>query len=650
MTLAAATVVLLTLTVMAVALFQTERDQINAVLKERLVATAYGASTAIDGDSLISLGRSDRMTVAWVIAQTTVRLFWRDSSGAAGASDGLGLVALGGGSPRLVAHSQWSMNRPPVPRPVWNPPPALADSVENIVAGRNPVFWFITGEHFLAIAPIYRSATIPAGYAVASLPRGIVRQELLGRLVRLAAFPLLALGSALVLAFFLSGRLTRRIKALADHARTVAGGDLSHDLNVTTGDEVASLAGALQQMTIRLRAMLREAEVNARTEAIGRLAGTVAHDFNNILTVIRVTTEFVREQLPKNHVVQDDIDEIAGAANRAAELTTQLLVFSRERVLPAANIDLNDTIERSAGMLRRLAGPKVIFTSILEPATLTIAMEPGQLDRVLVNLVVNARDAMPNGGTLELQTESEVFGPGNPPPADTILKNGAYAVMRVTDSGSGMTAETMARVFEPFFTTKAPGKGTGLGLASVRVIVHQCDGDITVASRLGQGTTFTVYLPLESEAAASVQTRDPMQTLVVGSETILLVEDEEGVRSVAKRILEKRGYSVLAARHAEDAMMIHGKFTGVIDLLLTDLMMPGMDGCQLAIELQRRHPGLPVLFMSGYADRAIFGGQRLDESQHFLRKPFTAESLTFAVRAAIHAGVPPCGALSPESR
>lgn len=634
MMLATATVVLVTLLVMVVAIYLTERDQINGVIKERLVATAYGASTAINGDSLVSLANSDRITVAWVNAQNAVRLFWRGSANEGSPLNGLGLVALDGDSPRLVAHSAWPMDRPRQ-KPAWDPPPGLSDSLGNIIAGKNAVFWFVTDEGFLAIAPVYRAETIPVGYAVASLPRDIVHQALLDRLSRRAAFPLLALIAALFLAFFLSGRLTNRISALADHAHAVAGGDLSHNVTVVRGDEVGALADALQQMTVRLRKMLHEAEVNARTEAIGRLAGTVAHDFNNLLTVIRVTTEFVREQLPKNHAAQDDINEIAGAADRAAELTTQLLVFSRERMLPASNMDINDTINRSVGMLRRLAGSNVIFTTMLDPNPLTISIGPGQLDRILVNLVVNARDAMPDGGTLDLHTESVEFTRQNPPPMETVLDPGSYAVMCITDSGSGMTEEVQARIFEPFFTTKAPGKGTGLGLASVRVIVRQCGGDITVRSAPGNGSTFTMFLPLERGSTTLLPTAQANRTLPGGSETILLVEDEESVRAVARRILEKRGYRVLTARRAEDALTMEEKFTGAIDLLLTDIMMPGMNGSQLAGAMRARRPVIPVLYMSGYADKSVFGGYPLDESQHFLHKPFTAESLTLAVRAAI---------------
>lgn len=502
MTLATATVVLVTLGVMGTALYLAERDQIRSVLRERLIATAYGASTAVDGDTLMAVSRANGITPAWVNAQNVTRLFLRESSSPATDQAWLTLVALDGSSPRVVADSRWTMGESVGRNKPWIAPAELWDSVGNIVASRSPVFWFERDEGYLAVAPIYRHTTIPAGFAVAAASRDAVTSELLASLLSLAAFPLLALGGALALAFYLSGRLTARITGLADHARAITGGDLSRDVTVVARDEVGALADALQHMTVRLRGILQEAEASARNEAIGRLAGTVAHDFNNVLTVIRMTAELMRERLPASHELQEDIAEISAAANRAADLTGQLLVFSRERVQPAAIIDLNDVIDRSAGMLRRLGGPNVIMTTLLEPRPLAVSVEAGQFDRVLVNLVVNARDAMPTGGTIQLRTRGVAFDAAGPPPPDAQLQHGNYALVQLSDSGSGMEEEVRRRVFEPFFTTKAPGKGTGLGLASARIIVRKSGGDIIVDSVPGQGTTFTVFLPLLIDGAA----------------------------------------------------------------------------------------------------------------------------------------------------
>lgn len=633
--LAAAAVALVTLSVMVIALYLSERNQIKGLLRERLIATAYGASTAANGDSLVALSRTDRVTPAWIDAQTLTRLFLRDSTGYAEGKTWLTLVALDGDSARAVADSRWNIGQPRQRNASWILPPGLSDSLGNVVAGRNPVYWFELNDHYTAIAPIYRYATIPAGVAVASALRGAVGQELLERLLSLAVFPLLALASALGLAFYLSGRLTRRVTALADHARAITAGDLLHDVTVKAGDEVGALADALQHMTVRLRDILREAEASARNEAIGRLAGVVAHDFNNALTVVRGTAELIRERLPKNHEVQDDLTEITAAADRAAELTSQLLVFSRERVRPKAVIDLNDTIDRSAGMLNRLAGPNVVMTTELAPQKLAISIEPGQFDRVLVNLVINARDSMPNGGTLKVRTRAIVVDATSPSPADAKLGPGGYAMLLVSDTGTGMTEEVRRRAFEPFFSTKAPARGTGLGLASARAIIQKCGGEITIESTLGRGSTFTIFLPLAVAGEVSVSPPQAGTTAPKGSATVLLVEDEDMVRAVAQRILEKRGYRVLSARHAEEALAMERRLDDRMDLLLTDIMMPGIDGVELAAVLRERRPDLRVLFMSGFADQSVFSRDDVAEDSDLLHKPFTVESLTKAVRVAL---------------
>lgn len=633
--LATAAVALVTLAVMVIALYLSERNQIKRLLRERLIATAYGASTAVNGDSLVALSHTDRLTPAWIDAQTVTRLFLHDSAGYAEGNTWLTLVALDGDSARAVADSRWNIGQPRDRNASWRLPPGLSDSIGNVVAGRNPVYWFDLNGHYMAIVPIYRYATIPAGLAVASALRSTVARELLARLLSLSVFPLLALTSALGLAFYLSGRLTSRITALADHARAITGGDLSRDVTVAARDEVGALADALQHMTVRLRDILREAEASARNEAIGRLAGAVAHDFNNALTIVRVSAELMRERLPKNHEVQEDITEIAAAADRAAELTSQLLVFSRERVRPTAVIDLNDTIDRSAGMLNRLAGPNVIMTTELAPQKLAVAIEPGQFDRVLVNLVINARDSMPAGGTLELRTCAVTVDATSPSPPDAELTPGSYAMLLVSDSGTGMTEEVRRRAFEPFFSTKAPARGTGLGLASARAIIRKCGGEITIESVLGRGSTFTIFLPLATAGELPVSPPRAVTTAPRGSETVLLVEDEDMVRAVAQRILEKRGYRVLSAPHAEEALAMERGFDGRIDLLLTDIMMPGINGVELAAALRERRPGLRVLFMSGFADQSVFGLEGVAEDTDLLHKPFTVESLINAVRAAL---------------
>jgi PAS domain S-box-containing protein len=382
---------------------------------------------------------------------------------------------------------------------------------------------------------------------------------------------------------------------------------------------------------------LRQAQ---KMEAIGRLAGGVAHDFNNVLTVIGGFSEILAADLLPTDARRAYVDEISKAAARAAALTQQLLAFSRKQVLQPRRLDLNEAVEEVVPMLRRLIGEDVELVTVLEPTAGWVEVDPGQLQQVLLNLVVNARDAMPQGGQLSIEVrntqlwnrlEDEAFS----------VEAGPYVHLTVRDTGAGMDAATRARVFEPFFTTKEPEKGTGLGLATVYGIVKQSGGYITVASALGQGTSFHVYLPrVESGAAAGGVTADGPAS-PPGRGTILLVEDEEQVRMLMSRVLQASGYTVLEAAAGTDAVAYGREHPGPIDLLVTDVVMPGMSGREVVEQVAAARPGLRVLYMSGYTDDAMLR-HGVGAGTQLLQKPFSSAALVRKVRELL--GAPSAGA------
>jgi two-component system, cell cycle sensor histidine kinase and response regulator CckA len=359
----------------------------------------------------------------------------------------------------------------------------------------------------------------------------------------------------------------------------------------------------------------------------------VAHDFNNLLTSILGHTELMLDELPGDHALRADLGEIRHAAERAADLTSQLLAFSRKQVIEPRILDLNETIGRIAGMLRRLIGEHIELATALEPTLGRVLADSGQLEQVLVNLVVNARDAMPEGGRLRIETANVVLDAAFAREHEG-AHPGPYVMLAVIDEGAGIDPEIQPHIFEPFFTTKDKAKGTGLGLATVYGIVKQSGGYVTVESAQERGTTMRVHLPLAvvtSFPAAAA----PEERATEGSETILLVEDEDSVRGLARRILARAGYTVLTARDADEATQVSAQYEDPIELLLTDVIMAGLSGPRLAETLIRLRPELGVLFMSGYNEDTIIRQGVLRQGVAYLQKPFTPSGLTRRVREAL---------------
>jgi signal transduction histidine kinase len=376
---------------------------------------------------------------------------------------------------------------------------------------------------------------------------------------------------------------------------------------------------------------LRQAQ---KLEAIGSLAGGVAHDFNNLLTIINGYSEIIGSQLPADSPVRDLVREIGQAGERAASLTRQLLAFSRKQVLEPKVFNLNAIVTDTAKMLRRLIGEDIELNTTLEPGLRRVRADPGQLEQVLINLAVNARDAMPQGGKLTIETaNAELHETYTHAYAD--LPPGPYVMMAVSDTGCGMDEATKARIFEPFFTTKGPGKGTGLGLATVYGIVKQSEGHVAVYSEPGRGTTFKIYLPVAEERVPSGKSHPGLQPARPGTETILLAEDEPALQALARHVLQSHGYTVLEAGQGDKALRIAQDYKGTIHLLVTDVVMPAMSGRQLAERLAANRPGVKVLYLSGYTDDAVVRHGVLQAETAFLQKPFTPGALAQKVREVL---------------
>jgi PAS domain S-box-containing protein len=371
-----------------------------------------------------------------------------------------------------------------------------------------------------------------------------------------------------------------------------------------------------------------------KMEAVGRLSGGVAHDFNNLLGVIIGYAEFLQEGLDPENTLRSSVDEILKAGKRAASLTRQLLAFSRQQVLDPKVLELNAVVSDMEKMLRRLIGEDIELSTVLGQDLGRLKADQGQLEQVVMNLVVNARDAMPQGGKLVIDTQNmimdEAFIRRYPYP----VQEGPYVCLTVTDSGIGMDAETKARAFEPFFTTKEKGKGTGLGLSTVYGVVKQSGGYVDIYSAPGAGTTFKIYLPRVDEA---IKAESPAGTATsfTGNETILLAEDETSLRTLTRNTLELYGYKVLEAKDGVEALQVSDAYKGPIDLLLTDMVMPGMGGRALATELVRRRPEIRLAYMSGYTGQAVGSQGPVDPGSVFLLKPFSRELLTRKIREAL---------------
>ena len=398
-----------------------------------------------------------------------------------------------------------------------------------------------------------------------------------------------------------------------------------------------------------LEQQLRQAQ---KMEAIGQLAGGVSHDFNNLLVVITSYTKLLLEQFDKDDARRGDLEEILRAANDAASLTRQLLAFSRQQVLRPSVIDLNNVIGELEKMLRRVIGEDINCRTVLEPALGHVRADPSQMQQILMNLAVNARDAMPRGGSITIETANVALD-------DTFIAShtgvtaGRYVVMNVTDTGIGMDPETQARIFEPFFTTKEIGKGTGLGLSTVYGIVQQSGGHIWVYSELGRGTSFKIYLPRIDEPIGSIgRARERDSLPVKATETILVVEDNLAIRKVITRILKPLGYQILEAAGAREAQRICAEREKRIDLLLTDVVMPETTGPALATELGKVRPDMEVLFMSGYSRSMMERHGAFDPKVHFLEKPFAPDALVRKVRDVLggdsrRSSPPPSGPTTP---
>ncbi len=384
--------------------------------------------------------------------------------------------------------------------------------------------------------------------------------------------------------------------------------------------------GTQRDVTER-RQLEEEARQARKMETAGRLAGGIAHDFNNLLTAILGTSEILLQDLPQGASARLDVEEIKRAATRAANLTRQLLAFSRRQVLQPRILDVSTVVLGVETLLRRLIGEHINLMTRGRTELWRVRADPGQLEQVVINLCVNARDAMPTGGTIVIELDNYQFA-GAPVGAESIMPAGEYVRLTVTDSGTGMDAEALRHLFEPFYTTKEPGKGTGLGLATVYGIVKQSGGFIFAESEWGRGSLFRIYLPRVSGALSAVEGTPPSLPLRPAEGTVLLVEDEDAVRRLARRVLEGVGYRVLAAASGAEALRMVDELEGPLDLMVTDVIMPGMSGQELSNRLRLRRPDLPILYVSGYTDDAILQHGTLLPNTGFLQKPFTPATLT----------------------
>ncbi|MGA8553226.1 MAG: ATP-binding protein [Candidatus Acidiferrales bacterium] len=478
------------------------------------------------------------------------------------------------------------------------------------------------------------SLTVLESFDKATVFLGELNRVLIG----LGLLSILA-GSGLV--FVISHTFTKPLQSLVAGVRALGQGDFNYQLESSGGDEVTEVTDAF----IRMRASLENTQKEQKQleerlrqahkmEAIGRLAGGVAHDFNNLLTIIRGNSDLLIDREGSDDFHRRCLEQIQKASGRAVSMTRQLLAFSRMQVLQPRVLDLNAVVTDMGKMLPRLIGEHIEYSFLSEPKLATVKADPGQIEQVILNLAVNARDAMPNGGKLLVRTANvsmnEEDATRRPP-----MTPGDYVLLSVADSGHGMDDATKARIFEPFFTTKELGKGTGLGLATVYGVVKQSGGFIWVTSSPGKGAAFEVYFPQTSEAATKSPKEIRSSDLPSGNETILVAEDEVGVRELACQFLRVKGYTVLEAKDGAEALEIAARHTGTIHLVLSDIVMPKMNGGELARRLKIIRPNIRVALMSGYSEFSASDLDRDLPETHVLQKPFSPVSLVEIVRAAL---------------
>ena len=452
-------------------------------------------------------------------------------------------------------------------------------------------------------------------------------------------FLTIAVGTAV--GFVLSDTFTRPLGNLVAGVQALEKGNYSFPLQGSGRDEVAVVTRAFGRMRDSLqKGQLEHKELEERLrqahkmEAVGRLAGGVAHDFNNLLTIIRGHADLLTDRVTADEGSKRNAQQIQKATGRAVSMTRQLLAFSRMQVLQPRILDLNFVVAEMGKMLPRLIGENIEYSFEPDPQLANIKADPSQVEQVLLNLAVNARDAMPNGGKLTVKTsnvEMEVSAAARRPS----MTPGKYVLLSVSDTGDGMDSETKAHIFEPFFTTKEVGKGTGLGLATVYGIVKQSGGFIWVESSPGTGATFEIYFPEESGPASEIEKVSATKARPRGSETILVVEDESGVRDLACQFLRSSGYTVLEAVDGVEALEISARYSGTIHLLLSDMIMPRMGGAELTQRIRAARPETKVVLMSGYAEYAEANNGKESPQVPRIQKPFSLTSLAEKVRKVL---------------
>jgi signal transduction histidine kinase/CheY-like chemotaxis protein len=519
-------------------------------------------------------------------------------------------------------------------------PSKAQDLARQLHAGTSQQELKIDGERFFASSVDLTPGANPAVSIIVlkSYSEALAFLENLNHL--LISLGLVAVLAGGMLAFAISDRFTRPLESLVEGVRALEKGDFGYPLEARGGDEVAQVTRAFDRMRSTLknneseRQQLEEQlRQSQKMEAMGRLAGGVAHDFNNLLTVIKGHSGLLLDRLQPTDSFHGSARQIDKAADRAASLTRQMLAFCRMQVLQPKVLDLNTLVTEMSSLLRRLVREDIAFAVQAGESLGRVKADPGQIEQVLMNLTVNAGDAMPEGGKLTIETRNvlvdERLARQRPP-----MQPGRYVLLAVVDTGHGMDANTKARIFEPFFTTKEQGKGTGLGLATVYGVVKQSGGCIWVESAPGKGARFEVYLPAVDEVEEVARPQETTVAPARRSETVLIVEDEAAVRELASEFMKSAGYTVLAAEDGEEALALVARSDEQIQILVTDVVMPKMRGPELAKRLKTRYPNIKVVYMSGYLEFNVGGGEFLDEA-FFLQKPFSRHTLVRKVAEAL---------------